>query len=321
MNVSFIEPDTCLIWGTGATNYSSILGERFVADSSRAGGKYCVVDEWAVTKIRRLEDDRERARLTSWLVEQRRLGVEYPEITSNNIESLLQRPALPVHIRADGLLRYVQENTQRIGEPLLAGDFDDLPGMLAYTESVDKGELFYLTSYLIDQGFLKTSNEAVIALIVTVDGYGHLAKLEAVKTDSPQAFVAMWFDDSLLPTLNEGIKPAIEDAGYKSVRIDDQVFPGKIDDQIIAEIRRSRFVVADFTYGKDGARGGVYYEAGFAFGLNIPVIFTCRKDLINNVHFDTRQYPHVVWEMNDLEGFKKRLTDRIGMLIGDGPLK
>ncbi len=35
-----------------------------------------------------------------------------------------------------------------------------------------------------------------------------------------------------------------------------------------------RFMIADFT----GHRGGVYFEAGFAHGLGIPVIWTCRED-------------------------------------------
>ena len=34
----------------------------------------------------------------------------------------------------------------------------------------------------------------------------------------------------------------------------------------------------------------VYYEAGFAQGLNIEVIFTCRKDILEHMDFDTRQY-------------------------------
>ena len=84
----------------------------------------------------------------------------------------------------------------------------------------------------------------------------------------------------------------------KPVRIDQQEHNNKIDDEIIAEIRRSRFVVADFTQGEKGARGGVYYEAGFAQGLGIEVIFTCRKDVLDNndIHFDTRQYNHIGWE-------------------------
>ena len=58
----------------------------------------------------------------------------------------------------------------------------------------------------------------------------------------------------------EGIK----DAGYEAVRIDKQRHLNKIDDEIVAEIRRARFLVADFTQGETGPRGGVYYEAGFS---------------------------------------------------------
>lgn len=53
-----------------------------------------------------------------------------------------------------------------------------------------------------------------------------------------------------------------------------------------------RRVVADFT----GHRGGVYFEASFALGLGIPVIWTCCEDQIGTAYFDTRQYSHVVWK-------------------------
>ena len=77
--------------------------------------------------------------------------------------------------------------------------------------------------------------------------------------------------------------------------------------------------MADFTHGEGGARGSVYYEAGFAHGFKIPVIFTCRKNAIKCIHFDTRQYNHIVWETS-IE-LKERLTNRIAAVIGDGPLK
>jgi nucleoside 2-deoxyribosyltransferase len=78
---------------------------------------------------------------------------------------------------------------------------------------------------------------------------------------------------------------------------------------IVAEIRRSGLVVADFT----GNRGGVYFEAGFAMGLGIPVIWTCRDTDINAVHFDTRQYNHIVWkEAGDL---REQLQRRIEATI------
>ena len=87
----------------------------------------------------------------------------------------------------------------------------------------------------------------------------------------------------------------------------------KIDDAIIAEIRRSRFVVADFT----GLRGGVYYEAGFAEGLGIPVFYSCHADDIDKLHFDTRQIYHVRW--NNPKELYQGLYDRIRAKLGEGP--
>ena len=305
---------TCPIWGT-ATNPTEIYrGDGLNVDSPRAGGKY-FLSGTAEIMVGDL-DLRAKARLTTWLIEQRGLGVERPEITSNKIKSIIQRPALSVHNRADGLLKYIQEHTPHIGRAFLASSFDCLPDMFAYTESVDSEELQYLTDYLIEKGLLIKSDEAVIALIVTVSGYGHLADLETVKTDSSQAFVAMWFDESLYPAYDEAIEPAIKDAGYSPLRIDNTDFLGNIPDRILAEIRRSRFIVADFTQGDKGNCGGVYYEAGFARGLGISVISTCRKDTIGDVHFDISQDNHILWE-TPIE-LKERLTFRIAKEIGDG---
>ena len=69
------------------------------------------------------------------------------------------------------------------------------------------------------------------------------------------------------------------------------------------------FLVADFTHGEGGARGGVYFEAGFAYGLGIPVIYTCRADMVDKLHFDTRQYAHILWERS--EDLRDALRNRI----------
>lgn len=115
----------------------------------------------------------------------------------------------------------------------------------------------------------------------------------------------------------DGIAPAIEDCGWLPVRIDQKEHSNKIDDEIIAELRRARFVVADFTSEPEKPRGGVYFEAGFALGLGVPVIWTCRADLIEQVHFDTRQYNHITWD--SARDLRVRLTHRIGAVIGHCP--
>ena len=122
------------------------------------------------------------------------------------------------------------------------------------------------------------------------------------------AFVAMWFSDELRPAFENAMKPALLACGYEPpFRVDDLEhearasqpdFQPRIDDRIIAEIRRARFVVADIT----GARPAVYYEAGFAMGLGIPVLWTGRNATFSEDKcFDTQQFGHIVWaEPDDL---------------------
>ena len=91
----------------------------------------------------------------------------------------------------------------------------------------------------------------------------------------------------------------------------------KIDDEIIGEIRRSRFLIADFTYGGKGIRGGVYYEAGFALGLGLEVIRSCRADQITDLHFDVNHHYHIAWSTP--EELREGLERRILALVGEGP--
>jgi nucleoside 2-deoxyribosyltransferase len=113
---------------------------------------------------------------------------------------------------------------------------------------------------------------------------------------------------------NDALYPGVTAAGYEAVRIDKREHINKIDDEILAVIRKSRILVTDFT----GQRGGVYYEAGFAGGLRLPVVWTCREDDLKSVHFDTRQFNFLTWTEHQLEDFRKRLTNRIEGTIGRG---
>ncbi len=106
----------------------------------------------------------------------------------------------------------------------------------------------------------------------------------------------------------EGIKPALEkDTGWQALHMGALEHNEKIDDRMIAEIRRSGLLVADLT----GHRQNVYFEAGFAMGLGIPVIYTCREDEASDdkVQFDTRQYKYIPW--TDPADLRQKLRERI----------
>jgi nucleoside 2-deoxyribosyltransferase len=113
---------------------------------------------------------------------------------------------------------------------------------------------------------------------------------------SKQVFVAMWFDSKMDKAFN-AIEKAVLECGLNTVRIDRKEHNNEISGEILFEIKKSKIVIADVT----GQRNGVYFEAGFAMGHQKNVIWSCKDDDLKNIHFDTRQYNHVVWEdENDL---------------------
>ena len=60
----------------------------------------------------------------------------------------------------------------------------------------------------------------------------------------------------------------------------------------------------------------VYFEAGYAIGLGLPVIWSVHEDDLRNVHFDTRQYNHIVWK--DADDLEQQIYNRVSAVIG-GP--
>ncbi len=124
----------------------------------------------------------------------------------------------------------------------------------------------------------------------------------------------MSFDSSLNDAYTSGFDPGIRAAGYRPLRIDGKEHINGISDEIIAEIRRSRFIVADYTL----TNNGVYFEAGVAVGLGIPVIGTCRADFLNKLHFDIRHINTIRWE--SVDQLARDLSKRISGVLGDGPL-
>ena len=308
--------DTCPIWGTEykATVKQDHPAYLSVINSERAGGAYEITEE-ALVAIQAVGNP-EKARLTTSLIDQRTHGNDMPRVTTQVISSSKTKRPLPVHERAERLLRFIAGLAGTVGERVSI-DKSTL-GAYAWSESTAWREVAYYLHYLEENGWIDGTRFSAgnVHGTVTVYGYNRIADQET-NIDSSQAFVAMWFDDSMAGYYENGIEPGIREAGYIPLRIDRKEHINKIDDEIIAEIRRSRFVVADFTHGPDGARGGVYYEAGFAQGLGLPVIFTCRQDCLDKLHFDTSHYNHLIWA--DPADLRPQLRNRILAVIGEGP--
>ena len=253
-------------------------------------------------------------RVSAWIREHKEYGREPPKITTYLLDDVLKNlPDYKVSEKQTLLMRAIERRTDYPGA-LVQMHTKDYP--LAWTRnyeelkfiirSLKERGLIYIDVHenRIDTGFFKTK--------ILPDGWDYLDKHSQLPAFTNQAFVAMSFEKELDPVWENGIKPAVEKAGYKPHRVDKEPHIDRIDAKIIADIKDSKFVIADVTKQKQG----VYFEAGYALGLNRPVIWCVREDDLKNIHFDTRQYNHIVWKTP--EDLKEELYNRICAIIGRG---
>lgn len=251
----------------------------------------------------------ERAKLSRLVYDQNRLGT-HPRLTCADIAAISTMPSLTFKEKTDRLLLYVVERTRILGD-YVAVHTQGAPS--AILEVAEDKEVYFIAKYLEQRDWLEGLGDYV-QWRATGPGFEKAEELSCLKIRSNMAFVAMSFNTEMDTAWRDGFRTGIEKAGYSPLRIDKTEHTNKICDEIISEIRRSRFVVSDFT----GHRSGVYFEAGFALGLNLPVIWTCKKSDLGGLHFDVRQFNCIDWETPDeLAG---RLQVRISAVIGDGPL-
>lgn len=280
---------------------SAYLGNDVYQYSCKVCGEVSITEEAAY--MPNLSD---RAHLLSgyfrWAKER---GSKPVLVTTKNVDELLDASPQNILEKVDKFLEYLGLKSDFYGQWVDIDWETDYP--LAYAKNVQ--EFAHLLSYMNDRDYLQQPSDN--QCILRVPGWQRLEELRMQPPDTRRCFVAMWFADELDSAYKNGIESAISDAGYQPVRVDQVEHVNKIDDFIIAEIRRCKFLVADFT----GQRGGVYYEAGFAHGLGRPVIMLCRKDQIEKLHFDIRQYNFILWEST--EELYKRLYDRIRAVIVD----
>jgi hypothetical protein len=271
-----------------------------------------------ITEEARINFRRDRAfdgwRVSAWVRQ-----VKPKLLTWAFVEGALRSKPPSLMQRARFLLVALAKN-HSIGSPIKWTE-----DLVAIGWCVDKKESEFLLDAVlgVELGWLRVEKIPLPSSGLAVFGGGRYltAKglLELEKTtgaDSPVGFCAMWFDDSMLPFYVDVIEKAIGASGYEPVRLDHKEHNNNIHDEIIASIRGAKFVIAEMT----GHRGGVYFEAGFAHGLGLPVIYMVQEDDKDNVHFDVQSQNFILWSPADLPDARKRLENRIRATLGQGPL-
>lgn len=302
------DPSQCPICKGTAKRFRKGNFDAYVVICDRCGD-FGITDTALVNIRGEYFSEREIANASGWLRENQGY-----EITSYNADGLKNINPISYSERADRLLRKIGKVTSFAGEEVKIDS-----SWISSAWCAHEKEMRSLLNFLSESDLVVVNGPLpeYQTVVVRPNGWMRIDDLSKVGSAGDQGFVAMWFDQSMSEAYAVAISKAIADAGYRPHRVDNREHNGKIDDEIVSEIRKSRFVVADFS----GHRGGVYYEAGFAKCLGIEVFWTCREDYFKELHFDIRQYNCIEWKMNELDEFRQRLRFRIESVLGQGPVK
>ena len=182
---------------------------------------------------------------------------------------------------------------RQVGTPILpvatfnmaAGDiFNDLPNTHEKTKITGLGK---------DDLKDLTRSTAKLQTDEDIQKYAELIISLAEKAAlSREVFVIMSFEETDdLEDYKDAVEEVCEEAGFEAIRTDSR--PAATTHQIIESIhdhiQTCGFVIADLT----NERPNVYYEIGYAMGLNKKLILTSKKGV--KVHFDLHGYNRIEW--------------------------
>lgn len=241
-------------------------------------------------------------------------GINSPVLDNNKLERIINECIVPrsPEDKINNLLTYLHSLQTFEGSRINYPDNEDREDLATRLYFKNYSEMVFYLFTLYNQELItgidasSKDRKDLIDIRLTYYGLAKVLLLNESGNQSNKCFVAMSFSELLVDTRNS-IKQAVDEAGFKPILIDEIHIDSDvtINDALIAEIRKCKFLVADFTQHKHG----VYFEAGFALGLKRPVIYLCHQEDFSNTHFDTNHYPHIIY--SNVDELREKLKTKI----------
>jgi hypothetical protein len=281
-------------------------------DCPRCGGFGLTRTALINTKIWLAENPRNVV-VFSHALRRMQIGQEWPLVDSKVAERIIESGALPKpDDQADILIRWLGDHLPGPGELIKVTWVEHGTIMGALTLN---GFMFVVTG-LSDAGLINAhpTMGGNASVTLTFAGWQRYHDLKLGTPTGRKAFMAMQYDTPILDRIvNDYLRPAVEQTGFRLVRLNDNPKAGLIEDRLRVEIQEARFLIADLTHRNPGA----YWEAGYAEGLGKPVIYMCEKVAFDAhvSHFDTSHRLHVLWTEDDPKDAGERLKASIRATI------
>lgn len=248
------------------------------------------------------------SRALSHYIWRKRKGTRIPMLNSDDVRHVKENPWLPgVEEQLQNLLLLLGDESEGAAANISLDTKAEVK-----VGTLTSGDLWKLKEWAEERLYVEDAGSSVGGLWarLTLSGWQLYDEIKRGALHTNDAFMALGFGNSELDdVVTKCFKPAVKDTGFHLVRMDDRPEAGIMDNRMQLMIKRSRFLIADITNSNLGA----YWEAGYAFGLGKPVIYSCRRSEWEDreAHFDVNHHLSIIWDTDNLDQTAKDLKAAI----------
>lgn len=207
-------------------------------------------------------------------------------ICADDLESIVNSPKIPVSIEDKGnrLLQYLYRHSEGPGEAVV---IQPLSSSYNLTYSPNLQELVYIIDKLISDQLLIREG---MTFKLTETGWNEAAESAGGKKLKP-CLVLVSDEENLSTTWLEKLLPKIEQCGFLP-RLLTHTKTQNGEKYELDQIAESKLIIADLT----GQSPEVYFSAGYALGLNIPVLWTVNSIEADKLFVQLKDIRPIVWD-------------------------
>ena len=231
-------------------------------------------------------------------------GAHLDIINVNNFTNLINNDTIPKTIieKSDKLLLHILRKSKHMFDEIKVSS--NQPAIAyarteaEFTSNFEALKQFGYINYSKVTVFTEDDeDEIAMRCSLTIQGIKRAQLIEKDASAVKQCYVGMWCEDGRMHIYDNYISTALMESGYSPVIIPEKEPSNDSFDEIILEIRKSKFVIIDLS----GHRPNVYYEGGFAYGLGKEIIYICKEDSLDEKHFYISHNNILFWQDgNDL---------------------
>ena len=262
--------------------------DTYIGCSCSPGGFYRLLrDSYESINSFPQQKKRDMLHLVSAYIRELTDNDEKVSLSANDLESIANHPKIPVTIEDKGnrLLQYLYRHSEGPEGPVV---IHPLSKSYNLTYSPNLQELVYIIDKLINEQLLIREG---MTFKLTEKGWREAAANAGGKRLKP-CFVLIPDEEDLRTEWQiTALFPKIEQCGYLP-RLLTHTKTQSRDKYSLELIADSKLIIADLT----GQFPEVYFAAGYALGLNIPVIWTVNSSAADKLYIQIEEIRPIVWD-------------------------